>query len=194
MLESEYRTRRRPPRHLQKPTPPPEEFRYTIRDARHEDLPAALAIYRHYVRNSVVTFDEKPPTIRSFRSTFDHHQKLGLPFLVAESPGGDILGYARVQPFRDKSAYRHTVESTIYLGPASTGRGLGKALLEQLIARCREAGLREMIAIIADSGAEASLALHKRQGFVETGRMGKVGYKFGRWIGIVMMQKSLKNK
>jgi phosphinothricin acetyltransferase len=117
---------------------------------------------------------------------------VGHPFLVAESPGGDILGYARVTAYRDKSAFRHTVESTIYLGPASTGRGLGRALLEALIEKCKEAGLKEMIAVIADSGADASLALHKSLGFKETGRMGKVGFKFDRWIGIVMMQKSLR--
>ena len=192
MLESEYQKRRRLPRALQQPSPPPADFRYTIRAAATEDLPAVLALYRHYVRNSVVTFDEKPPTLRAFRSKFEHAEKLGYPFLVAISPNGDLLGYARAQPFRDKSAYRHTVESTIYLGPAATGRGLGRALLEQLIERSREAGIKEMIAIISDSGADASIGLHRALGFRETGRMGKVGYKFERWIGIVMMQKSLR--
>ena len=84
------------------------------------------------------------------------------------------------------------MESSIYLGPASLGRGLGSELLGDLIERCTEAGMTEMIAVIADSGAEASLALHQKFGFVESGRMGKVGFKFGRWIGIVMMQKSLR--
>lgn len=192
MLESEYRQRRRPPRHLRPETPPPAEFSYTIRDATAEDLPAVLALYRHYVRNSVVTFDEKPPSLRAYRSQFSHTHKLGYPFIVAQSPSGDILGFARVVQFRDKAAFRHTVESTIYLGPASTGRGLGRALLERLIELCREAGIREMIAVIADSGADASLALHRSMGFEQTGRMGKVGFKFGRWIGIVTMQKSLR--
>lgn len=194
MLESEYQQRRRLPRHLQPQPPEPAEFSYTLRPARESDLPAVLAIYRHYVRNSVVTFDEKAPTLRAFRAQFAHTEKLGYPFIVAESPGGDILGYARVVQFRDKAAFRNTAESTIYLGPAATGRGLGKALLEELIERCREAGLRELIAVIADSGAEASLALHQKMGFRETGRMGKVGYKFGRWIGIITMQKSLRTK
>ena len=166
--------------------------RYTIRSATLEDLPQVLAIYRHYVRNSVVTFDEKPPTIRAFRTKFEHTEKLGYPFLVAQSPGGDILGFARVQPFRDKSAFRHTVESTIYLGPASTGRGLGGALLDALIEEAKQSGLKEMIAVIADSGADASVALHTSRGFSTTGTMGKVGYKFDRWIGIIMMQKSLR--
>ena len=194
MLESEYQRRRRLPRHLKNAEPGPADFSYTLRSAREEDLPAVLGIYRHYVRNSVVTFDEKAPTLRAFRSQFSHTEKLGYPFVVAESAGGDILGFARVVQFRDKAAFRNTVESTIYLGPAATGRGLGRALLEDLITRCQAAGLREMIAVIADSGAEASLALHRRLGFVETGRMGKVGYKFGRWIGIITMQKSLRDK
>ena len=101
------------------------------------------------------------------------------------------MGFAWVFPFREKSAFRKTVESSIYLGPAATGRGLGGALLADLIERCTGAGLKEMIAVIADQGAEASLALHTKFGFVETGRMGKVGFKFERWIGIIMMQKSL---
>jgi len=192
VLESEYQQRRRLPRHLRETSPEPAEFSYTLRAATEADLPAVLAIYRHYVRNSVVTFDEKAPTLRAFRAQFSHTQKLGYPFIVAESPGGDILGFARVVQFRDKAAFRNTAESTIYLGPAATGRGLGRALLEELVERCREAGLRELIAVIADSGAEASLALHRRLGFEETGRMGKVGYKFGRWIGIITMQKSLR--
>jgi L-amino acid N-acyltransferase YncA len=83
------------------------------------------------------------------------------------------------------------VESSIYLGPAAMGRGLGAALMEDLIARCREAGLKEIIAVIADQGAEASLGLHTKFGFTESGRMGKVGFKFDHWIGIIMMQKSL---
>lgn len=83
------------------------------------------------------------------------------------------------------------MESSIYLGPAATGRGLGKVLLADLISACTEAGLKEIIAVIADQGAEASLALHQKFGFVETGRMGKVGFKFERWIGIILMQRSL---
>lgn len=191
MLENEYEVRRRVPKQPGKPTPAPDRFTYTIRQARVEDLPHTLALYRHWVRNSVVTFDEKPPPLRTYRSRFHHYQKHGFPFLVAESPGGDILGFAYVQPFRQKSAFRKTVESSIYLGPASTGKGLGKALLAELIGECEKAGIREMIAVIADHGAEASLALHSAFGFVETGRMQKVGYKFERWIGIILMQKSL---
>ncbi|MCF8550073.1 MAG: GNAT family N-acetyltransferase [Pontimonas sp.] len=190
MLREEYEKPRKPPRLPQKPTEP-TTFSWTVADATEADLPDVLALYRHYVRNSVVTFDEKPPTLTQFRSKFRHLQKLGYPFRIARSPQGTLLGYAYVFPFREKSAFRKTVESSIYLGPAATGRGLGKVLLADLISACTEAGLKEIIAVIADQGAEASLALHQKFGFVETGRMGKVGFKFERWIGIILMQRSL---
>jgi len=191
MLEEEYQKKRPVPRHARKPAPPLADFSYTLADATEADLPEILALYRHYVRNSVVTFDEKPPTLTQFRSKFRHLQKLGYPFRIARSPAGTLHGYAYVFPFRDKSAFRKTVESSIYLGPAATGRGLGTVLLEDLITHSERAGLKEIIAVIADQGAEASLALHTKFGFVETGRMGKVGYKFDRWVGIILMQKSL---
>jgi L-amino acid N-acyltransferase YncA len=192
MLTEEYEPRRRKPRRaLPTPAPVEEKFTWEIVNATEADVPDVLALYRHYVRNSVVTFDEKPPTLAQFRSRFRHLQKLGYPFLVARSPQGTLLGYAYVFPFREKSAFRKTVESSIYLGPAATGRGLGTVLLADLIQRSSDAGLKEMIAVIADQGAEASLALHSKFGFVETGRMGKVGYKFERWVGIILMQRSL---
>jgi len=192
MLTEEYEPRRKPPRHARKSTKATTPFSFHITDATENDVPDVLALYRHYVRNSVVTFDEKPPTLAQFRSKFRHLQKLGYPFRVVRAPEGTLLGYAYVFPFREKSAYRKTVESSIYLGPAATGRGLGTALLADLIDACTKAGLKEMIAVISDQGAEASLALHQRFGFVETGRMGKVGFKFERWIGIILMQKSLE--
>jgi phosphinothricin acetyltransferase len=190
MLREEYEKPRRPPRLPRRPKEP-ARFSWSVVDATESDLPDVLALYRHYVRNSVVTFDEKPPTLAQFRSKFRHLQKLGYPFRVARSPQGTLLGYAYVFPFREKSAFRKTVESSIYLGPAATGRGLGTILLADLIEHCTKAGLKEMIAVIADQGAEASLALHQKFGFVETGRMGKVGFKFERWIGIILMQRSL---
>jgi phosphinothricin acetyltransferase len=192
MLNEEYEKRRQLPRALRKPSPAPASFSFTIRPATPEDLPHTLALYRHWVRNSVVTFDEQPPILRTYRSRFAHYQKHGFPFLVAESPHGEILGFASVQPFRQKSAFRKTVESSVYLGPASMGRGLGRALMTELITACRDAGITEMIAVIADQGAESSVALHRSLGFVETGRMEKVGYKFERWVGIILMQKSLR--
>lgn len=149
-------------------------------------------IYNYYVANSTVTFDEDAMTLREWKQKFAQLQKLGLPFLVAESPSGQLLGYALVTPWRPKRAYRYTVEDSIYLGPAASGKGLGRALLSALIDASRAAGLKEMLAVIADQGADASIALHERFGFKEIGRMGRVGFKFDRWLGTVLLQKTLK--
>ena len=192
MLEEEYQPRRQLPAHLRKQPEPEAPFSFTIRDAVATDLPSIREIYNHYVLNSVVTFDEQPMTLRALRSKFSNAKKLGMPYIVAVSPSGQILGYAYVYPWKTKAAYRFTVENSIYLGPASTGKGLGNALLGALIEKSREAGLKEIIAVIADKGAEASIALHRRYGFTEGGHMGKVGFKFDRWIGTILMQKSLK--
>jgi phosphinothricin acetyltransferase len=146
------------------------------------------------VLNSTVTFDERPKTLGQWRRSLREAQELQLPFLVAESATGTILGYALVQPWKQRSAYRYTVESSVYLAPAAGGRGLGRALMEALIEATRARGVREMIAVIADRGADASLALHERLGFEEIGRMGRVGVKFGRELGIVLLQKSLRKR
>jgi phosphinothricin acetyltransferase len=191
MLEEEYEKRRRLPRHLRKPAPEPT-FSYEIRPAEPRDIPDIREIYNYYVTNSVVTFDEKKWTLAKWREKFDHLAKLGLPFLVAQSPSGQILGYALAQPWAGKSAYRYTVEDSIYLGQAASGKGLGRALLQELITACEARGIRELVAVISDKGAEASIALHERLGFEEVGRMGRVGFKFGRWLGTVYLQKSLK--
>ncbi len=192
MLEEEYQPRRVLPRHLRKPEQPEAPFEYSIREARPEDMPDVREIYNHYVANSTVTFDEDAMTLREWRSKYAYLQKLGMPFIVAESPSGQILGYALVSPWKQKRAYRFTVENSIYLGAAATGKGLGRALMQELIDRSKAAGLKEMIAVIADKGAEASIRMHESFGFTEIGRMGRVGYKFDRWLGTVLMQKSLK--
>ena len=192
MLEEEYQQRRVLPPHLRRVEPPEAPFEYSMRDARLADMPAVREIYNYYVANSTVTFDEDAMTLREWRAKFTYLHKLGMPFLVAESPSGQLLGYALVAPWKQKRAYRYTVENSIYLGPAAAGKGLGRALLAELIERSRAAGLKEIIAVIADQGAEASIALHERFGFVEIGRMGRVGFKFDRWLGTVLLQKSLK--
>jgi len=192
VLEEEYNPRRELPRHL-RPAPPEETaFAYAIRDATEPDIPDMREIYNHYVANSTVTFDEDPLTLAEMRTRFRNVQKLGYPWLVAESPNGVVLGYAYVTPWRPKAAYRFTVENSIYLGPASTGKGLGSALMTQLLARAKAAGVKEIVAVIADRGAEPSIAIHERFGFTQIGHMGRVGFKFGRWLGTVLMQKSLK--
>jgi L-amino acid N-acyltransferase YncA len=192
MLEEEYQQRRVLPPHLRKQPEPETPFAFEIRAATPRDLPDVREIYNYYVTNSVVTFDEDAMSLREWRAKFAYLTKLGMPFLVAVSPNEQVLGYALVSPWKQKRAYRYTVENSIYLRPAATGKGLGRALLAALIDKSKEAGLKEILAVIADKGAEGSLALHESFGFSEIGRMGRVGYKFDRWLGTVMLQKSLK--
>ncbi|MFC9917707.1 GNAT family N-acetyltransferase [Agromyces binzhouensis] len=192
MLEEEYQARRSLPRHLRKTEEPEAPFSFEIRPARPGDLPAVREIYNYYVANSTVTFDEDTMSLREWKQKYSYLNRLRMPFLVAESPSGQLLGYALVSPWKQKRAYRYTVENSIYLGPAASGKGLGKALLGALIEASKEAGLKEMIAVIADQGADASIRLHERFGFHEIGRMGRVGFKFDRWLGTVLLQKTLK--
>lgn len=192
MLEEEYNPRRKLPAHLRPAAPAPESFEFELRDARLTDVPHMREIYNHYVANSTVTFDEDALTLAEMRRKFAHVQQLGYPWLVAVSPGGVVLGYAYVTPWKPKAAYRFTVENSIYLGPASTGKGLGGVLMGELLTRAKAAGVKEVVAVIADKGAEGSIALHQRYGFKQIGHMGRVGFKFGRWLGTVLMQKSLK--
>jgi L-amino acid N-acyltransferase YncA len=191
MLEEEYETRRQLPQHL-RPVPAPEPtFGYEIRAAASEDLPSVREIYNHYVLNSSITFDEGAQTLAAMRKKFDTGQQLRMPYLVAESPSGQLLGVAWVYPWQGNKANRRSVELSIYLGPAATGRGLGRSLLDRLLTDCKAVGIKEVIVVIADHGADASIQLHKNFGFKETGRMGKVGFKYGRWLGTVTLQKRL---
>ena len=166
---------------------------FAIREAQPQDVPHIRAIYNHYVLNSTVTFDEAPLSHQAMRAKLNRVQQAGYPWIVAVSERGEILGYANVAAYRDKAAYRFTVEDSIYLGPAATGKGVGRALLGELIARSKAAGLKEIVAVIADRGAEASIALHEALGFTEVGRMGRVGFKFDRWLGTVTLQRSLRH-
>jgi phosphinothricin acetyltransferase len=156
-----------------------------------DDLVQILEIYNYYVRNSVVTFDLELLTLADWQSKFDYIQGLKLPFVVAISPGGQTLGFAYVAPWRQKAAYRRTVENSIYLRPAATGKRVGTKLLQTLIEKSKAAGVKEIVAVISDKGAESSIALHESFGFKHQGHLGKVGFKFGRWLGTVLMQKSL---
>jgi len=179
------------PRHL-RPEVAPEVFSYSIRAARPADLPHVREIYNHFVSNSAVTLDERRSSIPYWRDKYALLTRLELPFLVAVSPGGVVIGYALAQPWAGKNAYKYTVEDSIYLGPGAGGKGLGAALLQALIDACEQIGLREMVAVISDHGAEASIRLHEKLGFVEAGRMGRVGYKFGRDLGTVYMRRVLR--
>jgi L-amino acid N-acyltransferase YncA len=158
--------------------------------AKPADAEAINDIYNYYVLNSVVTFDIDPSEVSYWQDKIEHLAELGLPFLVAESEG-EILGFAYASPWRPKAAYRQTVEDTIYLSPKAIRQGLGSRLLAELIEECRKAKIKEMIAVISAEGAEASVAIHEGFGFVVNGRLTNVGYKFERWLGTVLMQKSL---
>jgi phosphinothricin acetyltransferase len=165
-----------------------EEF--TVRAAVPADLEPVAAICAHYVTATVTTFEEVPPTAADWRRRLDDLARRNLPFLVAEQAGA-VSGYAYASPWRPKPAYRHTVEDTVYISPARTGRGLGHALLSALLSRCEQAGVRQVIAVIADTGSDASIALHRRLGFTPAGRLCRVGFKHGRWIDTVLMQRDL---
>jgi L-amino acid N-acyltransferase YncA len=192
MLEEEYQPRRKLPANLRPPVPPLPTFEFSIRDATLADMPHVRELYNHYVANTVVTLDEDAMTLAEWRSKFTWVHKLELPFLLAVSPTDQVLGFAYVSPWKQKAAYRRTVEDSIYLGPAATGKGLGKTLLKELLARSKAAGVKEVLAVIVDKGAEGSIHLHESLGFKEVGRLGKVGFKFNRWLGTVLLQKHLK--
>jgi L-amino acid N-acyltransferase YncA len=164
-----------------------------VRAAVAADIEQIAAIYAHYVTTSVATFEEVPPTAADWRRRLDAVADLNLPFLVAEADAipGSVGGYAYASPWRPKPAYRHTVEDTVYVSPTHTGRGLGAALLGALLAGCEQAGARQVIAVIADTGTGASAALHRRFGFWQAGRLSGVGRKHGRWIDTVLMQREL---
>ena len=192
MLEEEYETRRVLPPHLRPAPEPLPTFEYTLRTAVPTDLPDVREIYNHYVLNSSVTFDEKPMSHADWRKKWDRITEAKMPFVVAESPNGNMLGFAYVLPWNTKRSMRFSVEDSIYLGPAATGKGLGRALLGDLIARSKAAGIREMVAVIADQGADGSIRLHESFGFKVVGQRGRVGYKFGRWLGNVFLELKLK--
>jgi L-amino acid N-acyltransferase YncA len=161
-----------------------------VRAAVPADAEPVAAIFAHYVATSVATFEEVAPTAADWRQRLDDLAARSLPFLVAEAEGA-VCGFAYASPWRPKPAYRHTVEDTVYLAPGHTGRGIGSALLGGLLARCADAGARQVIAVIADTGSDASAALHRRFGFTQAGRLSGVGRKYGRWIDTVLMQKDL---
>jgi phosphinothricin acetyltransferase len=162
----------------------------SLRAARPTDLSAITEIYRHHVLHGLGTFEEEPPDLAEM--TRRHAEITGkrLPYLVAER-AGVLLGYAYAAPYRPRSAYRYTVEDSIYVAPGAERNGIGQALLTELIARCVEAGYRQMVAVIGDSGNAASIGLHLRHGFQRVGTIEACGYKHGRWVDSVVMQRPL---
>ena len=162
-----------------------------LRLATSKDIKEITEIYNYYVVNSVVTFDIEKSTEATWQEKLDYLNGLGLPFIVAQSASGNVLGFAYVAPWRAKAAYRRTVENTIYLRPAAIGKRLGTRLLADLIERSKAAGVKEIVAVISDKGADTSIALHEAFGFKKQGHLAKVGFKFNRWLGTILLQKSL---
>ena len=168
----------------------PAEPQPDVRAAVPADAELVAAIFAHYVTTSVATFEEVAPTAGQWRQRLADRDARSLPFLVAEADGS-VCGYAYASPWRPKPAYRYTVEDSVFLSPGCTGRGIGSALLGTLLAGCAAAGARQVIAVIADTGSDASAALHRRFGFTQAGRLSGVGRKHGRWVDTVLMQKDL---
>jgi L-amino acid N-acyltransferase YncA len=163
-----------------------------IRAATAADAPAIAAIYGHHVLHGFGTFEEAPPSETEIASRLASVLDAGLPYLLATSEGR-VLGFAYAAPFRPRAAYRYAVEDSIYIAPGVVGRGVGRALLSAVIAACERLGKRQMIAVIGDSGNAASIGLHTALGFTRSGVGRSVGFKHGRWVDIVWMQRSLND-
>ena len=162
-----------------------------IRPTIPDDLDAIGAIYAHHVQTGVATFELTAPDVAELQSRLHAIASVGLPFLTA-TLDGRVAGYAYCAPWKTRPAYRHTVEDSIYVAPDAVGRGVGGLLLDALLIDCARAGVREVIAVIVDADGPASLALHRNRGFVDAGRLTAVGYKHGRWLDTVLLQRSLR--
>ena len=161
-----------------------------VRAASEPDMAAVRDIYAHYVLHSLATFEETPPTLEDMLMRRRASVDLGLPYLVAEGRG-EILGFAYTALYRSRPAYRYTIEDSVYVAEGHTGRGIGSALLGELIARCEGRPWRQMIAVVGDSANSASIALHRRFGFELVGTLRSVGLKFGRWVDTPILQRGL---
>ncbi|MFN4116475.1 MAG: GNAT family N-acetyltransferase [Inhella sp.] len=161
-----------------------------LRNSLEADLPALTAVYRHAVLHGTGTFELDPPDEAEMGRRRAEVLGRDLPWLVAERDG-ELLGYAYANYFRPRLAYRFCVEDSIYLAPAAQGAGVGSLLLAELIARCEDAGARQMVAVIGDSANQGSIKLHRRLGFRDLGVMQAAGWKFDRWLDVVFMQREL---
>lgn len=161
-----------------------------VRDSRDDDLEVIHAIYTHHVRTGLGSFEEIPPDIAEMGRRRAAILADALPYLVAEADGR-IAGYAYVGRYRPRSAYRFSVEDSIYVAPDAQRRGVGHLLLQELIDRCTRAGYRQMVAVIGDSANHGSIGLHAAAGFAQVALLPAIGFKFGRWVDSVLMQRPL---
>jgi L-amino acid N-acyltransferase YncA len=161
-----------------------------IRSSRDGDIAAIAAIYRHHVLHGLASFEEVPPEPDELACRRCEILARGLPYLVAER-GGRLLGYCYASPYRLRSAYRFTLEDSIYVDAAEVGRGIGRVLLGSLLDRCTVLGYRQMVAVIGGGETWPSIRLHAALGFTRMGVLPAVGFKFGGWIDVVLMQRAL---
>jgi phosphinothricin acetyltransferase len=161
-----------------------------IRPAHDEDMDAITAIYADAVLNGTASFEIEPPDLKEMSARRAALIEKGFPYLVAER-AGRILGYAYAGAYRPRPAYAFTVEDSIYVAPDAQRSGAGRALLAKLISVCEDKGFRQMVAVIGDSLSEPSIGLHQHMGFIHIGTVRNVGFKKGRWLDQVIMQKSL---
>jgi len=164
--------------------------RVEIRPAKPDDLAAVHAIYSHHVLKGLASFEEVPPAREEIARRYQDVTSGGLPWIVAQY-GDRIAGYGYCALYRTRSAYRYSLEDSIYVHHEMHGRGIGSALLAELIRLCEAAGYRQLIAVIGDSAHAASINLHAAAGFVRVGTLRSVGFKFGRWVDSVIMQRPL---
>ncbi len=170
--------------------PNPDHIPITVRDGTVSDVAEVLAIYTPYVLHGLATFEVEPPAIAEMVRRREAIVAAGLPYLVA-SLREQVVGYAYATGYRPRPAYRHTVENSVYVSRDSHRRGVGTALLTALVARCEAGPWRQMVAVIGDSANRGSIALHRRVGFTEAGTLQAVGFKHGRWVDTVLMQRAL---
>jgi phosphinothricin acetyltransferase len=161
-----------------------------LRPSQEPDLPAITAIYGHHVLHGSGTFETEPPSLADMRARRAEVLARHLPFLVAED-GGRILGFAYCNWFKPRPAYRFSAEDSIYLTPDVHQRGLGRALLAELAAQAEAAGVRKLIAVIGDSANAGSIGVHRSVGFEQVGVLKSCGWKFERWLDVVLMEKTL---
>jgi phosphinothricin acetyltransferase len=161
-----------------------------VRPATPDDVPAIHSIYSHHVLHGLASFEEEAPLIEEMRRRFDDVRGRGLPYLAADF-GGTLIGYGYCAPYRSRSAYRYSLEDSIYVRQGAEGRGVGAALLRELLGRCEGLGYRSIIAVIGDSANAASINLHAACGFLRVGTLRSAGFKFGRWVDSVLMQRML---
>lgn len=162
----------------------------SIRASTPADIPAITQIYAHHVLHGTGSFETEAPDTAEISRRRDEVLSRHLPYLVAED-AGQIVGYAYANWFKARPAYRFSAEDSIYVADGQQGKGLGHLLMQALIDACEQAGVRKLIAVIGDSGNHGSIGVHTAAGFVHVGTMQSVGWKFGRWLDIVMMEKTL---